>query len=114
MNKLRLMSSLLVGKFSRASLTVIFPEVQIRKEAEIGLGKLASDDDHGCFDGFDCQNLHRYSSSIFQEKQRGGLFIESLFEVFDDCCVYKDTTQLLVANNNNNNVVFYKSHILHS
>ena len=53
---------------------------------------------------------------MFQEKQRGGLFIESLFEVFDDCCVYKDTTQLLVANNNNNNnnVVFYKSHILHS
>jgi len=38
-----------------------------------------------------------------EEKQRGGLFIESLFEVFDDCCVYKDTTQLLVANNNNNN-----------
>ena len=37
MNKLRLMSSMLVGKFSRASLTVIFPEVRIRKEAEIGL-----------------------------------------------------------------------------
>ena len=42
---------------------------------------------------------------IAQEKQRGGLFIESLFEVFDDCCVYKDTTQLLIANNNNNNSV---------
>jgi len=40
-----------------------------------------------------------------EEKQRGGLFIESLFEVFDDCCVYKDTTQLLIANNNNNNSV---------
>jgi len=39
-----------------------------------------------------------------EEKQRGGIFIESLFEVFDDCCVYKDnTTQLLIANNNNNN-----------
>ena len=38
-----------------------------------------------------------------QEKQRGGIFIESLFEVFDDCCVYKDTTQLLITNNNNNN-----------
>jgi len=40
-----------------------------------------------------------------EEKQRGGIFIESLFEVFDDCCVYKDTTQLLIANNNNNNMV---------
>jgi len=38
-----------------------------------------------------------------EEKQRGGLFIESLFEVFEDCCVYKDTTQLLISNNNNNN-----------
>ena len=43
-----------------------------------------------------------------QEKQRGGIFIESLFEVFDDCCVYKDTTQLLITNNNNNNMVIEK------
>jgi hypothetical protein len=30
-----------------------------------------------------------------EEKQRGGMFIESLFDVFDDCCVYKDTRLLL-------------------
>ena len=43
---------------------------------------------------------------IQQEKQRGGLFIESLFEVFEDCsCLHNkdNTTQLLIANNNNNN-----------
>jgi len=43
-----------------------------------------------------------------EEKQRGGLFIESLFEVFEDCsCLHNkdNTTQLLIANNNNNNMV---------